>query len=121
RAPNLPNDRFPAGTGRGGGQGGQYSASLIVGNISALPEPDERELARYTQQVMRNDGLVGAQRKQLFGGRSPIKHVIYVIKENRTYDQVFGDLGAAGDGARGSQVAEDLIESPVLFDDVDDV
>jgi YVTN family beta-propeller protein len=98
RAPNLPNDRFPAGTGRGGGQGGQYSASLIAGNISAVAEPDDRALARYTQQVMRNDGLVGAERRQLFGGKSPIKHVIYIIKENRTYDQVFGDIERGGDG-----------------------
>ncbi|HZT60210.1 MAG TPA: beta-propeller fold lactonase family protein [Pyrinomonadaceae bacterium] len=100
RAPNLPNDRFPAGTGRGGGQGGQYSASLIVGNISAVAEPDERALARYTQAVMRNDGLVGAERRQLFGGKSPIKHVIYLIRENRTYDQVFGDIERGGDGTR---------------------
>src|SRR5436305_10335774 len=100
RAPNLPNDRFPAGTGRGGGQGGQYSASLVVGNISALPEPVERELARYTLAVMRNDGLIGAERKKLFAGRSPIKHVIYIIKENRTYDQVFGDVERSGDGTR---------------------
>jgi YVTN family beta-propeller protein len=100
RAPNLPNDRFPAGTGRGGGQGGQYSASLINGNISAVAEPDDRALARYTQQVMRNDGLVGAERRQLFGGKSPIKHVIYIIRENRTYDQVFGDVERSGDGTR---------------------
>src|SRR5256714_3158207 len=100
RAPNLPNDRFHAGTGRGGGQWGQYSASLIVGNISAIAEPGERERARYTQQVMRNDGLVGVERRQLFAGRSPIKHVIYVIRENRTYDQVFGDVERSGDGAR---------------------
>jgi hypothetical protein len=55
---------------------------------------------RYTQSVMRNNNLVGAERRQPFGGRSPIRHVIYVIKENRTYDQVFGDLKASGDGAR---------------------
>ncbi|MDT7690300.1 MAG: hypothetical protein QOE46_3059 [Acidobacteriota bacterium] len=98
RAPNAPNDRFPAGTGRGGRQGGQYSVALVAGNLSALPEPGERELARYTQAVMRNNGLVGAPRAQLFDGRSPIKHVIYVIKENRTYDQVFGDVATSGDG-----------------------
>jgi YVTN family beta-propeller protein len=97
RAPNLPNKNFPAGTGRES-LGGQYSASLIVGNISAVREPDDRALARYTQQVMRNDGLVGAQRRQLFGGKSPIKHVIYIIKENRSYDQVFGDVERSGDG-----------------------
>jgi phospholipase C len=61
-------------------------------------EPDDRQLATYTQQVMRNNGLIGAAKARLFPGPSPIKHVIYVIKENRTYDQVFGDLKQSGDG-----------------------
>ncbi|HEX6184935.1 MAG TPA: alkaline phosphatase family protein [Pyrinomonadaceae bacterium] len=102
RAPNTPNERFPAGRERiHGGRGGQYSLSLVAGNLSAVREPSERELARHTQQVMRNNGLVGAERRSLFGGRpSPIKHVVYVIKENRTYDQVFGDIPASGDGTR---------------------
>ncbi|HEX8185469.1 MAG TPA: bifunctional YncE family protein/alkaline phosphatase family protein, partial [Blastocatellia bacterium] len=98
RAPNTANDRFPAGTGRIAELGGQYSVSVVSGNISAVAEPDERALARYTQQVMRNDGLIGGERKRLFQGPSPIKHIIYVIKENRTYDQVFGDVAASGDG-----------------------
>jgi YVTN family beta-propeller protein len=95
--PNMPNDRFPAGTGRST-RGGQYSLSLISGNISAIAEPDERSLAGYTQQVMRNDGLLGAPRAKLFQGASPIKHIIYIIKENRTYDQIFGDASQSGDG-----------------------
>ena len=97
RVPNTPNDRFPAGSGRAGGQGGQYGLALVAGNISTLAEPDELTLARYTQQVLRNNGLMGAARPRLFPGASPIKHIIYVIKENRTYDQVFGDLERAGD------------------------
>jgi YVTN family beta-propeller protein len=104
RAPNAPNERFPAGAGRAH-QGGQYSVSIVSGNISAVREPGARALARYTRDVMRNDGLVSAPRRQLFAGRSPIKHVIYVIKENRTYDQVFGDLEYAGDGARADGTA----------------
>ncbi|HEX8116965.1 MAG TPA: hypothetical protein VF521_06820, partial [Pyrinomonadaceae bacterium] len=103
RAPNMPNERFPAGTGRSshsGKYGGQYSVSLVAGNLSFLNEPTERELVRHTQSVMRNNNLVGAERRTPFGGRSPIKHVIYVIKENRTYDQLFGDLPASGDGTR---------------------
>jgi YVTN family beta-propeller protein len=102
RAPNAPNERFPAGKERiHGGRGGQYSVSLVAGNLSAVREPSERELARHTQAVMRNNGLVGAERRSLFGGRpSPIKHVVYVIKENRTYDQVFGDIPSSGDGTR---------------------
>src|SRR6185295_16159692 len=100
RAPNAPNERFPAGSGRAGGQGGQYSTALVVGNISAVNLPDDPALARYTQQVMRNNGLLGERQARLFPGRSPIKHVIYVIKENRTYDQIFGDVKQSGDGTK---------------------
>lgn len=99
RAPNLPNARFPVGTGHGN-HGGKYSMSLVAGNLTTLPEPTERQLVRYTQSVMRNNNLVGGERRELFGGRSPIKHVIYVIKENRSYDQIFGDLKSSGDGTR---------------------
>ncbi|MGI9068275.1 MAG: bifunctional YncE family protein/alkaline phosphatase family protein [Pyrinomonadaceae bacterium] len=98
RYPNSPNDRFPAGSGRGVGQGGQYSISLVTGNISTFAIPDDPALAQYTQQVMRNNNLLGAKQTKLFPGASPIKHVIYVIKENRTYDQVFGDIARAGNG-----------------------
>jgi YVTN family beta-propeller protein len=100
RVPNAPNDRFPSGSGRAGGQGGQYSVALVVGNISAVNIPADPALARYTQQVMRNNGLLGERPSRLFPGRSPIKHVIYVIKENRTYDQIFGDVDKSGDGAK---------------------
>ena len=100
RVPNAPNERFPAGSGRAGGQGGQYSAAIVVGNISAVNMPDDPALARYTQQVMRNIGLLGPRQTSLFAGRSPIKHVIYIIKENRTYDQVFGDVEKSGDGTK---------------------
>ncbi len=78
--------------------GGQYIVSLIAGNISMLGEPDDLTLSRYTQQAMRNSGLIGPEKTKLFDGPSPIRHVIYVIKENRTYDQVFGDLERAGNG-----------------------
>jgi DNA-binding beta-propeller fold protein YncE len=100
RVPNAPNDRFPAGSGRDHMQGGQYSLSVVVGNISIVTDPDDPMLARYTQQVMRNNGLLGAPQARLFTGPSPIKHVIYVIRENRTYDQVLGDVARSGDGTR---------------------
>jgi YVTN family beta-propeller protein len=95
-SPNTPTDRFPAAAGRGG----QYIVSLIAGNLSAVSMPDDRQLADYTQDVLRLNGLLGSRRERLFSGASPITHVIYVIKENRTYDQVFGDVGASGDGTR---------------------
>jgi DNA-binding beta-propeller fold protein YncE len=100
RVPNTPNDRFPAGSGRGSGQGGEYSVALVAGNISAVQVPEDPSLARYTQQVMQNNGLLASERKQLFPGQSPIKHVIYIIKENRSYDQVFGDVERAGNGQK---------------------
>jgi YVTN family beta-propeller protein len=100
RVPNAPNEQFPPAATGSRRQGGQYSASLVVGNISAIDAPDDPALSRYTQRVMRNNGLLGPARTSLFPGRSPIKHVIYIIKENRTYDQVFGDVAASGDGTK---------------------
>jgi YVTN family beta-propeller protein len=96
RAPNTPNHSFPADPAYGRGQ---YDLSLISGNFSAVPLPDERLLADYSRQVMHNDGLLGPRKSALFAGQSPITHVIYVIRENRTYDQVFGDLATSGDGS----------------------
>src|SRR5213082_1527127 len=95
--PNPPNPAFPANKEKNR-QGGQYSGSIVSGNISMMALPDEPALARYTQQTMQNDGLMDFAPPKLFSGESPIKHVIYIIKENRTYDQVFGDVKMSGDG-----------------------
>jgi len=97
RVPNAPNERFPA---KKNAQGGEYSVALVAGNISLVSIPNERELFAFTQSVMRNNGLLGARKTALFRGQSPIKHVIYIIKENRTYDQLYGDLEKSGDGAK---------------------
>jgi YVTN family beta-propeller protein len=98
RVPNAANDRFPVGTGRNH-QGGEYDGALIAGTISQIAQPDPRTLVNYTIQVLHNDGLVGAADARLFVGASPIHHVIYIIRENRTYDQVFGDVEKSGNGA----------------------
>ncbi len=74
-----------------------------VGVVSILPVPSEEQLAAYTLQVMRNNRahsarLASAERRGSApipvhrAQESPIKHVFYIIKENRTYDQVLGDL-----------------------------
>jgi Phosphoesterase family len=66
--------------------------------------PDAATLERYTRQVIDNNGFAEAGGVRLVsdrqhvvprrvGQRSPIEHVIYVVNENRTYDQVLGDLG----------------------------
>ena len=81
----------------------QYIASLFDGTLSIFKFPDRKELAQYSRQVFKNTPY-----KQAFllktdftgespiprsvGKQSPVKHVLYIIKENRTYDQVFGDM-----------------------------
>jgi len=81
----------------------QFIARLLQGSLSVIPAPDKAALDAYTAQVYRNspfqaDSLVtmapdpGNPIPAVVGGTSPIKHVIYIIKENRTYDQVFGDI-----------------------------
>ena len=97
RTPNPPNDAFPPNKEKNR-QGGEYSGAIVSGNISMVPLPDQPTLAHYTQQTMQNDGLLDFAPPRLFAQESPIKHVVYIIKENRTYDQVFGDVKMAGDG-----------------------
>ncbi len=65
-----------------------------VGIVSLMNTPSGRQLAAFTRQVMRNND---AAQPVPASGRQPssIRHVFYVIKENRTYDQVFGDLPQA--------------------------
>jgi len=94
--PNMPNSQFP---GERYNKQGMHPDPLVMGNISFVSVPDEKHLYSYTQQVMRNNGLLAAEKPSIFpGGRSPFKHVIYIIRENRTYDQVLGDIKNSGDG-----------------------
>jgi DNA-binding beta-propeller fold protein YncE len=61
----------------------------------ALPAPPEKELSVLTQQVAQNDHFraVGAKDQAMMEFlRGKIHHVVYIIKENRSYDQVLGDL-----------------------------
>jgi DNA-binding beta-propeller fold protein YncE len=76
-----------------------YIATLIGGSIQRLGLGDiEKNLSTYTRQVEDNNLLhAGADKIKFARGTNPIRHVIYILKENRTYDQLFGDL-PAGDG-----------------------
>jgi DNA-binding beta-propeller fold protein YncE len=73
-----------------------YIATLIGGSIQRLSLGEiDTNLAAYTRQVEDNNLVHAAPQKIEFaGGQNPIRHVIYILKENRTYDQIFGDLGA---------------------------
>jgi hypothetical protein len=73
-----------------------YIATLIGGSIQRLSLGDiGKNLPAYTRQV-EEDNLVYADpgKIEFAAGRNPIRHVIYILKENRTYDQILGDLGA---------------------------
>jgi hypothetical protein len=80
-----------------------YVARLQTGTASFIDLPDEEQLARYSNTVLENspyrDTLLedagtgpGNPVPSRPGDPSPIAHVIYIVKENRTYDQVLGDL-----------------------------
>lgn len=83
--------------------GSQYIGGLMKGTMSVIDLPTEKQLGIYSQQVYKNTpyskekellapGEEGNPIPQKMGGQSPIKHVFYIVKENRTYDQVLGDV-----------------------------
>jgi len=75
-----------------------YAPTLIYGSLAAVDESGlESSLKDSTQVVLESNRMkAAAETMQFAGGGSPIKHVIYIIKENRTYDQILGDLSANG-------------------------
>ena len=87
----------------------QYIGGLFKGTLSILPAPNEQQLSIFSQAVYKNTpyhkeqelhpgGQAGNPIPSTVGEASPIKHVFYIIKENRTYDQVLSDVpGGNGD------------------------
>jgi YVTN family beta-propeller protein len=85
-----------------------HNGKVFAGSISFIAKPDAKQMAAYTEQVRRNSPYHPEQfgRAPLpgtsviptkVGETGPIKYVLYIIKENRTYDQVLGDMkDAAG-------------------------
>jgi YVTN family beta-propeller protein len=80
-----------------------YIGTTLSGSLSIVPVPDEKQLKEYTAMVYKNCPYSDSQLTTAphptptaiptrVGDPSPIKYVIYIIKENRTYDQVYGDL-----------------------------
>jgi len=84
--PGYPNPASTASTSPN-----EYVGSMIVGTLSSVRLPlSATTLADDTQRVAANDGFDRGASAQ---SRQPIRHVIYIVKENRTYDQEFGSLG----------------------------
>jgi DNA-binding beta-propeller fold protein YncE len=74
----------------------QYVEELQKSYLQSFPIPSEQQLNGLTKQVAENNGftakLSGAEANLIKELQHRIKHVIYLVKENRTYDQVLGDL-----------------------------
>lgn len=87
----------------------QYIGGLFLGTLSIIKTPSAEQLAVYTKAVYKNtpyskakelvtEGEEGNPIPRKVGEKSPIKYVFYIIKENRTFDQVLSDVkGGNGD------------------------
>jgi len=102
------------GSGPNGGTGfkvperGSHPGDIMQGLFQVVPVPDEAQLASYTKQVESNTFVAreveddGENPLPPASGlrASPIRHVVFIVKENRTFDQVFGQRpGVRGDPA----------------------
>jgi len=81
----------------------QYIGGLMKGTLSIIHTPSEKQLGLYSKAVYENtpytklnedksNAEIGSVIPQKLGDPSAIKHVFYIVKENRTYDQVLGDV-----------------------------
>ena len=80
----------------------QYQFQLEHAALVSAQVPDENELWELTSLVAANNGynneLSGKDERVMEFLHSKIKHVIYIVKENRTFDQILGDLGNGSNG-----------------------
>src|SRR5947209_13584139 len=87
-----------------------YIARFLRGSVTKMSVGDLlRELPHSTAEVERDNRYLDAQSKFEFAaGTNPIKHVVYIIKENRTYDQLFGDISGANHNPTLLMYGEDV-------------
>jgi YVTN family beta-propeller protein len=100
------------GSGPNGGNGfiapvrGTHPGDIMQGTLQIVPVPTTAGLRESTRRVVENTyqkrrlepARGGALPENSRAGRGPIKHVVFIVKENRTFDQVFGQRsGVRGD------------------------
>jgi YVTN family beta-propeller protein len=107
-----------------------YVGDILAGHLEIIAVPRPRELKAYTQQVLANvpkpeQATTPEEVAQAREAFSHIKHVLYIIRENRTYDQVFGDLSRGNGDLKlvlfGKDVtpnAHDLASQTVILDNL---
>ena len=93
--PNVWQSAFAAG--EAGAPGLNMSGTFRRGSIASFPLPDTAEVAAGTATVMDNNGL--NPRDEAPGALpSGVKYVVMIVKENRTFDEVFGDIQRTSNG-----------------------
>ena len=101
---SMPNPQGPQPHKKSSdNKAGQYIGSLFYGTLSIIDMPDDKTMAAYSKLTYENtpyskekelvtEGEAGNPIPMRVGDASPIKYVFYIIKENRTYDQILGDM-----------------------------
>ncbi|HAQ20447.1 MAG TPA: hypothetical protein DCR40_14630 [Prolixibacteraceae bacterium] len=86
------------------GKEGSYIGNLMKGTVSVIEIPGDKKLAKLTEKVIRNNYRIENYQKVIkqrkgnpipvYGGEkeSPVKYLVFISKENRTYDEVFGQI-----------------------------
>ncbi len=105
-----PNSADESGMMRSGKSKHPYIASLVRGSLARVNLKDaEANHEALTEEVLHSNRMEGRSDEIDFARSSnPIRHVIYIIKENRTYDQLFGDIKEANGDASLVMYGEDI-------------
>src|SRR5581483_9267157 len=93
-ARSYPNPNGPNPTKRQNSSSIQYVANLQTGSASFIPALNDDALASYTAEVKSNSPYSDEKLDAVPPGiPAALTHVLYIVKENRSYDQVLGDIG----------------------------
>jgi YVTN family beta-propeller protein len=102
KSPTGPNPGDCHGEGQNGkttagcDASNEYDLQLTKAGLQSFPTPSESELVGLTKQVAVNNKyrrrMSNQEQRKMEALRHRIRHIIYIIKENRTYDQILGDL-----------------------------
>ena len=98
-----PNPNGPQPIEEKGGQ--DYVLSLLKGAVAIIPQSTiADQLSTWTQEVTQGSPLYSSKD----GMKLPIRHIFYIVKENRTYDQILGDLGRGNGDASLTLFGRDI-------------
>jgi DNA-binding beta-propeller fold protein YncE len=94
---SYPNPKGPNPSARPalvhGGGPPEYVGLIQTGSASIIAPVTTEQLRSYTAEVLANSPYNDEKLDSQPAGIPPIEHVLYIVKENRTYDQVLGDIG----------------------------